>query len=473
MAVVLCGLFIGVNTVFSQGLTFTTNTISLGGSLSSHIVVADVNGDGKMDLVTECNLQQVGGTELVVLTNNGSGGFGIIDAVPISTYTGGAFAVADINGDGKQDVIGGGSSTGGGGPRGGGGVVLIVATNNGGNGFISQIITYRNPGAPLSNPARANIDSVLAADINGDGKPDLIIANDTMPGYLTILTNGGTNFFSVQTNYIVGNNPRCVVAADVNRDGYLDLICANAGDNTLMVLTNDGSGIFGSNATLNVGGGPYFIAAADIDGDGSMDLISANSYTNIHVAFGFGNTLTILTNDGSGVFGSNATLIAGTEPTGIIAADINGDGYVDLVNANYYDNTLTIFTNNGSGVFGSNVTLNVGPGPFGVVTADFNGDGKLDLATANGGPPATLTVLTQTRFSPPVLNITSSSSNSVVTWLLPVYEPSPSFTLQTNSDLTTTNWGLADYVISSNGSKESFTVNPLPSGNLFFRLMAQ
>ena len=80
----------------------------------------------------------------------------------------------------------------------------------------------------------------------------------------------------------------------------MDLISANAGDNTLTVLTNNGSGGFGSNATLNVGSYPYCVVAADVNGDGKLDLISANS-----TALG---TLTVLTNNGSGGFGYNATL---------------------------------------------------------------------------------------------------------------------------------------------------------------------
>jgi hypothetical protein len=86
--------------------------------------------------------------------------------------------------------------------------------------------------------------------------------------------------FALATNYIVGNGPSSVVAADVNGDGKVDLISANQNDATLTVLTNNGSGGFGFYATLAVGNHPRSIASADVNGDGKLDLISANDFTN-------------------------------------------------------------------------------------------------------------------------------------------------------------------------------------------------
>ena len=109
----------------------------------------------------------------------------------------------------------------------------------------------------------------------------------------------------------------------------------------------------------------------------ASDFISANFY---------GNTLTVLTNNGRGVFSFNATLPVGSGPF-VCAADVNGDGHVDLICANR-DNTLTVLTNNGSGVFGSMPPLTVGSYPICVVAADVNGDGHVDLICANDGQHA-------------------------------------------------------------------------------------
>jgi hypothetical protein len=135
----------------------------------------------------------------------------------------------------------------------------------------------------------------------------------------------------------VGNSPTSVVAADVNGDGKVDLICANYfQDNTLSVLTNNGNGGFVSNATLSVGSVPFSVVAADVNGDNNVDLVSANNGA---------NTLSVLTNNGSGGFVSNATLSVGRLPYSVVAADVNGDGGVDLICANGMDHTLTVLTN--------------------------------------------------------------------------------------------------------------------------------
>lgn len=256
--------------------------------------------------------------------------------------------------------------------------------------------------APAASYPVSHIASVTAADINGDGKVDLICPNITAPGSITILTNDGIGGFMPASTPGGGNYPAVCVAADISGKGRVDLITANPytsspqpysfNGNTLTVLTNNGSGVFASNATCTVGSGAISVVAADISGDGGVDLISAN-YND--------GTVTVLTNNGAGGFGFNATCSVGSGPNFVVAADVNGDGAVDLIAANggtvTQGNTLTVLTNNGDGVLSSNATCTVGAGPFGLAAADINGDGKVDLISANlgsGGNGSTLTVLT-------------------------------------------------------------------------------
>jgi uncharacterized protein (DUF2141 family) len=420
------------------------------GNFPYSIAAADVNGDGKLDLICADYLANT----LTVLTNNGNGNFG-----SNATYTVGinptSVTAADVNGDGRVDLICANSGTN----------TLTVLTNNGSGGFVLS-----------ANIAGAGSYFVTAADVNGDGKLDLICENST--NTLAVLTNNGSGGFALSGIYTVGYAPASVAAADVNGDGKPDLICANnllgntvgstLPGNTLTVLTNNGNGVFGSNATYVVGSGLFCVIAADINGDGMLDLITANNGT-----FGSDTTFTVLTNNGSGSFGSNATYIVGSAPCCVVAADVNGDGKLDLIIAGTGSSTLTVLTNDGNGGFVTAFSPAIGSGSFSVVAADVNGDGKLDLISANAHAN-TLTVLTNALTFPPptstpLLTIKQSGNNVRVSW------PSASagWSLQQNPNLTTTHWGpsgYSGYPISDDSTNKSLFI-PSQPGNLFFRLL--
>jgi sugar lactone lactonase YvrE len=187
--------------------------------------------------------------------------------------------------------------------------------------------------------------------------------------------------FVFSTNYSVAPagsntylNTPYAVAAFTNVDGRVDLVTANYDFNTLTVLTNDGTGNFGSNATYNVGIGPGSVAAADVNGDGYVDLVCANLGT---------NTLTVLTNDGTGNFVLASSPAISSNPFSVVAADVNGDGYVDLICGSGNFNGMIVLTNDGTGNFGSNATYAVSDIVQSVTTADVNGDGHVDLIRAN------------------------------------------------------------------------------------------
>jgi hypothetical protein len=377
-------------------ITFTTNYGNFVlastpgvGDAPNCVVAADVNGDGKVDLISANSYDST----LTVLTNNGSGSFGSNATLNVGNEPVWVVA-ADVNGDGKLDLISANyyDST------------LTVLTNNGSGGFGSNATLNVGLG-PVS---------VVAADVNGDGKVDLISAN----GYtntLTVLTNNGRGGFGFNATLNVGGSPNSVVAADVNGDGKLDLISANANTNTLTVLTNNGSGGFVLSATLTVGNIPDQVIAADVNGDGKVDLITANEDD---------NTLTVLTNNGSGGFVLAATLTVGNGATSVAAADVNEDGKLDLISANYIDSTLTVLTNDGSGGFVLAATLNVGntlgDTPYDVVAADVNGDGMVDLISANVDGYGSLTVLTNsTIFTGAGGGLTGLNANNISSGTVP------------------------------------------------------
>ena len=229
--------------------------------------------------------------------------------------------------------------------------------------------------------------SVAAADVNGDSKVDLITAMFSA-NRVSVLTNTGIGGFVLASSPGIGNEPESVTAADVNGDGKIDLITANPGDytygNTLTVLTNNGSGGFVLASSPVVGNGPESVVAVDVNGDGWVDLICANSGD---------DTLSVLTNDGSGGFESADTYSVGYYPRSVTVADVNGDGKVDLISANAGDGTVSVLTNDGSGGFVTAGTYYAGTYPMSVTAADVNGDGKVDLICANHNGN-TLSVLT-------------------------------------------------------------------------------
>jgi hypothetical protein len=232
----------------------------------------------------------------------------------------------------------------------------------------------------------AGPDSVAVLDVNGNGKPDLIVASGTSKT-LIILTNDGTGIFVSNTVYTTPVTPVFIVTADVNGDGKPDLIYSSSDNNTLIVLTNNGSGIFVSNAVYSLPGSPYDFVAADINSDGKVDLIVAD-YN--------GSAVTVLTNNGAGMFVSSGSFSCGSQyPRWIAVADYNGDGKLDLAVADYYSpHSLAIMLNNGNGTFSLSTSVVVGGYAFGVATMDVNGDGKPDLIGSAGTGGNVLSVCT-------------------------------------------------------------------------------
>ena len=351
---------------------------------------------------------------------------------------------ADVNGDGPVDLITANET----------GHSLTVLTNNGSGVFGSNATLNAFGGA----------QSVMAADINGDGKMDLICNSESA---ITVFTNNGSGVFGSNAMLNVTGGLVSLVAADINGDGNVDLIGLIIYPSAIIVLTNNGSGAFGSNATINYPGGGDCLTMADVNGDGKPDIIFA--------AGSIPSKIYVWTNNGDGVFGSNATYTVGEGILSITAADVNGDGNVDLICANGESEpgTLSVLTNDGSGEFGSNVTLNVGSEPCSVVAADVNGDGKMDLISANYSANSVSVLINTSIFSPPTstptLNINASGNNVLVSW------PSASagWSLQQNPDLTTTNWspsGYSGYSISDDGTNKSLNMPPITE-NLFFRLL--
>ncbi len=332
------------------------------GASPNFLSTADVNGDGRVDLITA----NFSASTLTVLTNNGNGGY-----TNSGTYFVGpnpvAVMAADVNGDGRPDLIAAvhGNNT------------LVIYTNNGSGGFVTNA-AYSSGSGPVFASVITNVD--------GLGHTAIICANQNANTLLVLTNNGGTGVFGSNATYTVGAFPSTILTVEINGDGKLDLVTANSTGNSMTVLTNNGAGIFGLYATVpatGVGSGQSSIAAADINGDGRMDLISANSASLVMVQ----------TNNGAGGFGLYGSYPAGANAHSVVAADVNNDGRMDLICANDSAGSLTVLLNAGNGTFVTSGTLSVGASPVSLAAVDVNGDGRVDLVSCNFSP-STLTVYT-------------------------------------------------------------------------------
>ena len=230
------------------------------------------------------------------------------------------------------------------------------------------------------------LPSVATADLNGDGKPDVVITNWSSGTVGVLLGNGDGTLQSAVTYNTGGANPAAVAIADLNGDGKPDLVITNWSSGTVGVLLGNGDGTFQAAVTYGSGGSaPESIAVADLNGDGKPDILVANDLS---------NTVGVLLGNGDGTFQAAVTYgSGGSYADSVAAADVNGDGKPDLVVVNmcssngcYYGSTVGVLLGNGNGTFQAAVTYGSG-GSYagGVAVADVNGDGKPDVVVTNGG----------------------------------------------------------------------------------------
>jgi len=232
----------------------------------------------------------------------------------------------------------------------------------------------------LSYDAGNNPQSVAIGDLNADGRPDLAVANyDFGASTVSVLLGNGDGTFGSKTDFATGDNPVSVAIGDLNGDGRPDLAVANSGfpaTNTVSVLLGNGDGTFGSNTDFGTGSEPSSVAIGDLNGDGRPDLAVANS--------GFlANTVSVLLGNGDGTFGSKTDFGTGGGSSSVAIGDLNGDGRPDLAVANESFFTVSVLLGNGDGTFGSKTDFGTGASPKSVAIGDLNGDARPDLAVAN------------------------------------------------------------------------------------------
>jgi FG-GAP-like repeat/FG-GAP repeat len=355
----------------SDGRRFATWTGYEVGRNPQAVTAADFNGDGTPD-VAYAHLSFVGNT-IAVQLNLGDGTMGNVANYPAQDQTNDIVST-DLNGDGHVD---------------------LVAISEGLSERGQVIDVYINRGAGTFRHTTASggdgPTGLAVADFNGDGHPDLALANNSYGDQGTtvgVLLGNGDGTFRPEVRYTAGAGVYGITAADLNGDGRVDLAAARATADDLAyhisLFENTGAGAFTGAGEVTVPGMPSrvpiqpVIAAADFNGDGRVDLAAGAKLD---------NKIAVLRNQGGFAF-ARTLHRASFGSTNLLARDLNADGAPDLVQAAAFGGTqstgeIAVLMNDGRGAFDTLTHLNQGAQPTDVDAADFTGDGRLDLAVAN------------------------------------------------------------------------------------------
>ncbi len=374
------------------------------GAYPFSVAVGDINGDGKPDIaVANVGFFSFNSGTVSVLLNTTPAGATTPSFAPQQTFNTGrystAVAVGDFNGDGKPDL----------------------AVINSRYAAVSVLLNTTPVGATVPsftpqgffNTGNSPL-SAAVGDFNGDGKPDIAIADSVYSrGAVSVLLNttpvGATTLsFTPKQNFFEnGSSPSSVAVGDFNGDGKPDVAVANYGSNTAAVLLNESPPItltpsFALQQTFATGRDPDSVAVGDFNGDGKPDLAVANEYPFSHSD----GTLSVLLNTTPAgattpSFAPQQTFATGRYPTSVRVADLNGDGKLDLVVADYENGAVSVLLNRTptgatTPSFAPQQTFPTGGHPNAVAVGGFNDDGKPDLAIANELPNSTVSVLLNT-----------------------------------------------------------------------------
>jgi VCBS repeat protein len=315
--------------------------------------IGDFDEDGTDDVVTA----NAGSHDLTISFGDGAGGIRLARAQAIAGCTPTAMDVADFDGDGHLDVA----------------VATTVCALDGND--VSILFGDGTGAFPAEGRLASGVanDRLLAADLDRDGREDLIVLEDSTAGHVAIHYGRGDRTFEPPRFLVIPTSVGPIAAADFDRDGLVDLALGP------IVVFASGRRTYETAPVFFIGVGADGIASGDFDGDGHLDVAAANSVS---------SDIAVLLGDGAGSFAPAVRTFAGGQLIAVAAADVDRDGDLDLVACARATGDVVTFLGAGDGTFSAGPRTAIGANLSAIHVRDLDGDGFPDVLAARDVPAA-------------------------------------------------------------------------------------
>lgn len=366
---------------------------------------------------------------------------------------------ADMDGDGKNDIANVNYDV----------ASASVLRNNAGQGFISSLSFDEKVDFTTGNTPR----SIVTGDLDGDGRPDMAIVNvnsNTVSVFHNASVTGSINAssFAGKVDFATGTAPNGLSICDINGDGKPDLVVTNTTSRTLSILRNTSiagsitSSSFAARVDFNLGVPPAQggLTTGDVDGDGKPDVIVCfNNNNKISV---YRNATVNTTIDASSL-AAGIDFSTGSRPSGAAIGDLDGDGAQDIAVSNYSSYTISVFRNTAtpgsitSSSLAAPVSYPAGERPCGIAIGDLTGDGKPDVTVANQISSGNVSILQNTSSPGSITSSSFAAATSFAAGSYPYWTVIADINNDGKAEVIAANYGSASISVLQN-----ISAGPLP-----------